>query len=150
MRPPGQQLLHVYLCRKLWRHPLAPFCEVVGFASHLPPFDCDKFLVARTFVFDSVRKFLVSGFFCTWAAPQESRGTSRHVAAHSTGAPKFMCLYILSSNQAAARPKTTLRANAEAHHGTSRHVAVFGGASATKSKNAGIRFQAGTACRTLG
>ena len=81
MRAPGQQLLHVYLCSKLWRSPLASFRDVVEFASHLPPFflsTVTSFVWPGFLFLTPLCKFLVSAH---GLLEQESRGTFH-------GAPK--------------------------------------------------------------
>ena len=109
-------------CKKLWCNPLALFCEVVHFAFHLPPFGCDKFLLARIVVFDSVCNFLVSGFSCAWAARRETRGTSRHVAARSTGTPKNnVPLHFVKQTW----PRHVQNNAPGKRRGTSRHVATL-------------------------
>ena len=108
------------------------------FASHLPPFDCGKVLLARSFVCDCACKFPVSGFFC---------GASRCFAAlrgTCRGRKKHVRLQKVKQTRPRHVQKRTLQNKAVAHRGTSRHVAAFGGASAiTSNCTARIRFQAG-------
>ena len=112
-----------YLCRKPWRFPLACFCEVVDFDSRLP--------------LSTATSFFWPGFFRLRSQVSSPRvllhmgcsaGKPRHLGAHSTRPPKILYLYILSSKQGRGRSKN----NAPGKRlGTSQHVAVFGGASAT-------------------